>query len=198
LTTHQITFSETPSHQTVPVLLTQRKIGPEVTGAAVVQQSVAVLTHSGTGTVRICPPFRTDRQSPTAHRASGCRLQLIVRPRTGEDRIRQVQRQDLGLLRGERVRGKLDGDRTRGLPTRGANESRNRWRGASDASHGLKLSSTHISLVSEVASYLFCPVSRFRRAVRGSLASPWSCHTRSLPMCPPTVCEPQLASGGAA
>jgi len=29
------------------------------------------------------------------------------------------------------------------------------------------------------AQVKFCPVSRVRRAVRGSLASRWSCHTRS-------------------
>jgi hypothetical protein len=66
LTTHQITFSETPSPQTVPVLLTQRKIRPEVTGAAVVQHSIAVLTHSGIGTVRMCPPlpYRSHNHPP--------------------------------------------------------------------------------------------------------------------------------------
>lgn len=68
LTTHQITFSETLSPQTVPVLLTQRKNRPEVTGAAVVQQSRAVLTHSGTGTVRMCPPL--PYRSTMTHRSS--------------------------------------------------------------------------------------------------------------------------------
>jgi hypothetical protein len=74
-------------------LLTHRKIRPEVTDAAVVQQSIAILTplsyrhrsNVSTFSVQIHnhPPIITLLMSD----------RVIVRHRTGEDRIRQAQRQ---------------------------------------------------------------------------------------------------------
>jgi hypothetical protein len=55
----QITLGVNPSPQILPVLLIERSRGPVLTLAARVQLSTAAFIHSGTGIVRICPPFIT-------------------------------------------------------------------------------------------------------------------------------------------
>src|SRR5882762_5954774 len=68
LTTCHTTFSVIPSPQTVPERQTQRNNLPEVIWAAVNHTSRNCFTHSGTGTVRTCPPFPT--RSMIAQRSS--------------------------------------------------------------------------------------------------------------------------------
>ena len=58
-TTCQITFSVMLLPQTEPFLLRQRKTRPSVIDAAVNQPSIAALTQSGTGTVRMWPALST-------------------------------------------------------------------------------------------------------------------------------------------
>ena len=57
LTALHTTFSVMLLPQTEPVLFTQRNIRPLLMCAIVVQTSTDALTHSGTGTVRMWPPF---------------------------------------------------------------------------------------------------------------------------------------------
>src|SRR5215471_1039153 len=70
-TTCQITFSVTPLPQTVPLLVTQRKTLPSVIDAAVNQPSIAVLTQSGTGTVRMWAALPTKSTAPGRSRRIG-------------------------------------------------------------------------------------------------------------------------------
>src|ERR1022692_198038 len=56
-TTYQTTFSVTPFPQTLPVLLIDRNRQPDAVPDACVHSSIRFFTHSGTGTVRTCPPL---------------------------------------------------------------------------------------------------------------------------------------------
>jgi hypothetical protein len=70
LTTCQTTRSVTPSPQHFPALQTQRNIFPDRRSAAWIHSSKVALTHSGTGTVRMCPPLPT--RSTMAQCSSRC------------------------------------------------------------------------------------------------------------------------------
>jgi len=72
----QITFGVKPSPQTRPALLIDRNNAPEVTHAGIAQWSIAALTQSGTGTVRMCPPLPL-RSAITQCSSRSCRSSIL-------------------------------------------------------------------------------------------------------------------------
>ena len=60
-TTCQMTFSVMPFPQTEPILVTQRKTRPSIIAAAINQPSIAALTQSGAGAVRMWAALPTER-----------------------------------------------------------------------------------------------------------------------------------------